>query len=347
MNKAILIGNGFSGTVKKAFHNEQINNKLRIIIGNEVEDLNNLFEPFRLDVSDREISHLVYGLYPSDNLFPSEHLFPRDTEEVFDSKIKAKIFSILNELDIDKEYFQTIFIESGLIYEVSKNKIENFESLYKVCELFNYENKAKVINASNEVIHNNGDYGLNNIENVDIKKLATLLSEYVDIFTTNYDLILDDLLMDEEINHIHGSFHIKKIPKNYNDYEIVRTDERLDQNSAYLVMGVNGFDKQKKLKTGVSYSYSYPYVYPGSILDEYLKKLKSNKYDEIHIFGYSGENDQHINNAITYNNNIKKIIYYIDPNNLNDKDFKERIQLKFKHKITTFTSWNKIWERIN
>lgn len=50
------------------------------------------------------------------------------------------------------------------------------------------------------------------------------------------------------------------------------------------------------------------------LIRNYLSYLKDKEINELHIFGYSGMNDSHINNAIKFNKSIHEIIYYCNPN---------------------------------
>ena len=78
----------------------------------------------------------------------------------------------------------------------------------------------------------------------------------------------------------------------------------------------------------------------------YLSQLQNANAGRIDIFGYSGENDQHINRAIAQNPSIREIHYYCAPAKVSDpvEEFEvaSRFSIKAPQKLM-LESWNTIW----
>lgn len=88
----------------------------------------------------------------------------------------------------------------------------------------------------------------------------------------------------------------------------------------------------------------------GSILKRDLTELSKNKIETLHIFGYSGENDGHINEAIRNNTSIDEIIYYANPKNYNDPKLKFKLERLLSDATTPnklkIKPWTVIWNEL-
>ena len=102
------------------------------------------------------------------------------------------------------------------------------------------------------------------------------------------------------------------------------------------------------MQAGMTFTMSFPIGIPESIFYGYLNKLENENIQELHIFGYSGENDQHINKRIINNKNIARIYFYCDPKNVNNNSYNRKIMALFEGvKIEiVFEPWTKIWALI-
>jgi len=127
-----------------------------------------------------------------------------------------------------------------------------------------------------------------------------------------------------------------------------KTDERLTDEEAYIIWGINGNEKIKDMQAGMTFPMSFEIGIPESIFYGYFDKLENENIQELHIFGYSGENDQHINKRISNNKNIGRIHFYCHPENVNNDSYNRKIKALFEGaKIEiVFEPWDKIWALI-
>ena len=175
-----------------------------------------------------------------------------------------------------------------------------------------------------------------------VEQLKRWLSDYKMIFTTNYDCVLDDVLQTDEIKHLHGGFFYKKQDRQK------RSDTLLGPDDACLIWGISGEEKEEEMKLGGGFTFpiQFPLESPMTIFQIYLSQLQNANAGRIDIFGYSGENDQHINRAIAQNPSIREIHYYCAPAKVSDpvEEFEvaSRFSIKAPQKLM-LESWNTIW----
>lgn len=239
------------------------------------------------------------------------------------------------------DYFETF----GLINETQHDSISNLESLLKIIDLFSkigeFSNvdRSAIEKMANIIYFNNGNCGAQGIEKATQERISSAFAEYKEIYTTNYDMVLDERVPGKEIRHLHGGFL-------YDD-KTHRSDMIVQPEKAVLIWGITGEEKQKKMTATFSFPVSYPMEYPISLFSKYLNDLESIDADSIDIFGYSGENDQHINRAISNNPNIKKVNYYCDPQEVGSERYEFKIKSLFGIDATKelqLVSWEKMWE---
>lgn len=352
MKKAILIGNGFTSQLINEYSDSRMKENLLNFFEDEYYYLNGLFNIFRMsNIVEDDIYYYGGGLYPSEELFPSDTLYPTDDRILYNNKIRAYVLSELQQLGFQdyEQIYNTYFIEYGLIFEVIKHEIYSIENLLKVVNMFKMINKTsedmeiKIKEIANKIYFNEGKYGLADTDLKDYSKIETFVSEYNFVFTTNYDLILDDLCKNtKEVYHLHGGFNI--------EHRNLKTNKRLTDKDAYIVWGINGDEKYQELSPGWDFSnFRFDAVRFGqSLLADYFSYLGDYDYEEIHIFGFSGQNDQHINKKIVENKSNKAIFFYCNPESASDYKFQCRIKELFegtKAKII-LEPWTKIWDRI-
>lgn len=354
MSKSILIGNGFTSELIKDYSNIIMKEKLIKYFNNEYYNINNLFNNFRMtNYSDKDVYRYDGGLRCSENLFPGEHVYPQADRILYNEKIKVHVINVLKDIGFQdyNEIYDTYFIQYGLIFEVIKSEVYSIESLLKVANMFKKigkindekENELKFI--ANKIYYNDGECGLKDTNLNDYTKIKEFFQDFDFVFTTNYDLILDDICENEDkVYHLHGGFNIRKVSEPGKVYYI-KTDEKLNDKEAHIIWGINGEDKIKYMEAGMTFPVMFPLTIPTSLFHEYFDILEKENINEIHIFGYSGENDQHINKRICNNKNIRTIYFYCDPEKISNYNYKCKIKELFentKAKII-FEPWTKIW----
>jgi len=264
--------------------------------------------------------------------------------------IKNEILSKSNAL-LDSDRFDKFFITYGLIREIFNQNIGDIETLLKVANLFRLEKLIPgVEHCANKIYLNNGKNGIASISNsiIDVNKLTDYVSEFDYIFTTNFDSIIDDVY-DKEVFHLHGGFNYSKRRESNGEIHIVKD---IASNRPYLIWGVDQVEKEGKSQGGFSFPMSFPINFGGrSILQEYQRKLKSLDISELYIWGYSGLNDKHINNAISQNKNILAINIYCNPKGeYGSKKYEDKAKSSYNclnNGRIKFIPWNEVWDRLH
>jgi hypothetical protein len=224
----------------------------------------------------------------------------------------------------------------------------SIETLLKVAHLFNYSQDVtydKIRKVANVIYYNDGKNGISNVTNINVDLFSEFINEFEFVFTTNFDKILDDVYR-KEVFHLHGGFNYKKTINN-NQTNIIKTEYELSPDMALLIWGKDYLEKEAQTKSYFRFPTKFPFSFY-SILNNYYRVLEYGEFTEIHIWGYSGENDGHINSKIANNTNIKKIYHYISPEKFFDPDEKASAELEVKSifgdsKDIILEPWNKIW----
>lgn len=352
MKKALLIGNGFTSQLIEEYSDLNMKEKLLQFFNNEYLIINKLFDSFRVsNYSSMDIYKYGGGLYPSDQLFPSEQLYPRADKILYNDKIREYVIKALNDTGFKdcNDLFDSYFIQYGLIFETIKKEINSIENLLKVINIFKKIGKVdeaketEIKKIANKIYFNDGKYGLKDTNLKDYSKIKTFFEDFDFIFTTNYDLILDDICENQDkVFHLHGGFNF--------EHRNLRTTKRLTDEEAYIVWGINGDEKYHELSPGWDWDdFRWDAVrFDQSLLADYFSSLEKNEYDEMHIFGFSGENDQHINKRIVNNKTVTRIYFYCCPESINDYNYQCKIKELFEGTKAEITlePWTKIWECI-
>lgn len=348
MRKILLVGNGLTSQLIPGFTNEQIMARLQALTPVALQKAEKFFGPLRypvkavqyvsvaagycgtLSCGETGLSRPISGLPYNPNLI-----------DVIKYQLQAQGFDDVD--DIVTTYFQTY----GLIYETQRNCISNIESVIKIIDLysrighFTQQDKAAVEQVANIVCYNDGNIGAESLPNSIRRNLRQWLTGYDAVFTTNYDNLLDDILENTEIRHIHGGF--------YYAGKYQHTKELQPPEKAFLIWGISGTDKREKMAGEFTFPIEFPFEIPESIFSEYLSELRKITVERIDIFGYSGENDQHINRAMADNSNIREVHYFCAPDKINDGIEEYRIRARFfvdHPKKLILEPWNTIWDKI-
>ncbi|MDH8678874.1 hypothetical protein QE109_11980 [Fusibacter bizertensis] len=355
MNKAILIGNGFTSYMNSNYYNAPMMTKF---FGKETElvgKIESLFDKIRnLDLNNTELLDVSEALFPSEGLYPSDTLIPSSDSIAISNKLKDHVVSKLSQIGFENpnEIFESYFAEYGLWSSVNCEKLNGIETYLKVLALFGEINKFSkeeyihVKKVATDIYFNNANHGIKSINNEEIcqDKLVETIKDFKYIFTTNYDTIVDDILDGEDRfpYHLHGGFSINHRNKD--------PDGRYTPSEARLIWGINAEEKYDDLKAGFRWDdFNYgAFRYGQSRLADYYDILQEYKIDEIHILGYSGENDDHINKRIIENQFIKKVVVYVNPCKIKDRETKVRNRLLFGRgkKLVELRPWSEFWNKV-
>jgi len=352
MKNAILIGNGFTSQLIKEYSDSYMKERLLLFFSKEYIYINDLFNRFRTTAyNSKDIYRYDGGLKCSDNLFPSNDLYPQSDRIFYNDKLRNYIIKVLDDTGFKdtKGIYESYFINYGLIFEVIRNEITSIENLLKVTNMFKDINKIdhamedKIKQIAKEIYYNNGKYGLEDTNLLDYSKIKAFFMDFDFVFTTNYDLILDDICENQDkVFHLHGGFNI--------EHRNLKSNKRLNEEQSYIVWGINGDEKYKELSPGFDWSKFRwdAFRWGPSLLADYFSHLENKEYEVIHIFGFSGENDQHINKKIIANKYLRKIVFYCNPNKIGDYNSECKIRDLFHgtNKIIIFEPWTSIWNRI-
>lgn len=160
---------------------------------------------------------------------------------------------------------------------------------------------------------------LQKINELDTIKIKAFLNKFSSVLTLNYDLILDQLLPQKEIKHLHGKFVINKKECVSNQIVGLKDKETYISFSDVLIGDyfynkiqrslVNNLSKDDKVNKKIK-----------TINQVFEEEIKQNYINCFMIFGMGIENDQHIIRGIMaefFNCKVKnpKIIYcyYSEP----------------------------------
>lgn len=318
MKRAVLIGNGVTSQLIDDYKDYNMIKKVKDQIGDMYYEIDNLLTPFRnLKIKD-----------------------------------ESSICKVLSELNIERHHYQRYFVEQNLLEELNNKHICALETLLKVAHLFNHIKKFDydfIKSVANVVYYNCGKNGIDNInaKNFSIEYFTNFINDFDYVFTTNFDSILDDVYK-KEVFHLHGGFHYRKFREPNGAIFITKDKTKVAIEDAYLIWGRNHREKESQTKGGFSFPISFPFCSGSSILDEYFDELKNDDFEELHIWGYSGLNDNHINQQISANSRIKKIYCYVSPDCIvSEEIFRKMNKLynpKNNHKII-IKSWEEIWEK--
>ena len=321
MSKILLVGNGFSSNLISDYKNSIMMKKLYLLIPDLSESINQKFEVFRLkDCNDSK-------------------------RKIIDIIKEHPLFSTTSASQI----YETFFRVYGLENEIYSNNLSSVESMLKVAKLFKIPDINNIKNAANSVYYNEGKNGFSNIDsNVDfnLSKLSAYINSFSYIFTTNYDYLLDDIY-NNQVFHLHGGFNYVRTRDSCGAVDVTREINCRKVDNPHLIWGVDGQEKTNLRGGGMTFPMHFPFRFGISCIVEYYEQLRANESNEVHIWGYSGQNDDHINKCIRENKNIHKVFYYCNPKTeLYNEEFKNNVKKKFISESTKLflVSWNSIWE---
>jgi len=316
LKRAILIGNGVTSQLIEDYRDDNMIKKVKKELGEIFFEIDSLLEPYReLDIKDEQ-----------------------------------RICELLEKSRIERHHYKRYFLEQSLLDELEYPHISALETLLKVAHLFHHVKDFDynmIKSCANEIYYNDGKNGIfdANKESIDINKFTNFINEFNYVFTTNFDNILDDVYKDE-VYHLHVGFYYRKIRRANGEIYIVKEKTSLAFNEAYLIWGRNSQEKLNQTKAGTSFPMSFPTGSGYSILQKYINELENGSYEELHIWGYSGLNDNHINQSIAKNIHLKRVYCYVSPDDVDKMSVLQKMQYLYnfekKHEIIV-KSWNDIW----
>lgn len=351
MGKILLVGNGFTSQLIPEYQNDVMMQRIQAEVPDLYERANHLFAPFRKKVDSVQRTAIAWG-YSGAFFSGGSPLYHPISDRPYNGELLTHIETELKKYRFDVQPISTDFFQTyGLIYETQHGNISNVESLLKVISLFAYlgeftrEDADHVKAVANQIYYNNGKCGRSAISDVISTRVQRWLSSYQMIFTTNYDVLMDEVLQTNEIRHLHGGFLYNKSDR------LKRSKSLVSAEDACLIWGINGEEKMAQIKAGggVGFPVEFPLESPLSIFESYLQELQTVQAERIDVFGYSGENDQHINSAISQNSNIKQVRYFCDPKKVLDSVQDFDVTLRFgitPPQQIELESWDTIWNLI-
>lgn len=320
MPKALLVGNGVTSYLIHDYEDKAMMGKLHHANPELIDTINQKFDIFR-------------DVYRNDG---------KDEERIIEIIKSMPHYTHSSAAQIYKQYFEGY----GLKFALSTAKLSGIETLLKAAKLLNMAVQNELIEIANDICFNNGRNGFNAIELALCKDtFADFINSFDLVFTTNYDYLLDDVYKNE-VFHLHGGFNYQKTHDECGAVDIIRDKECRKVAKPFLAWGIDGDEKRNSTKGGITFPISFPLYFPLSIIDQYFNSLKTEVYEEIHIWGYSGQNDKHINDSIKENRNIRVVYYYGNPQEVDSESHKKKVADMFaaEGKEVRSVSWKSIWD---
>lgn len=340
MKKAILVGNGFTSQLIEKYKNSYMLDYLKTNSPDLFDKINYYFSSFRKQVDTFEMEQQGFGVCGDMNCGVTPLNRPT-VGIVYNQELRNHIISELKIKGFQNPeiIYSDYFIKYGLIYDTQCNYITNIESALKIVELFKKirvfkdDDYSEIKALASKLYYNDGKCEIKNIDRGNKEKIEEYFRSFDKIFTTNYDLLLDSSVLDyNNVRHLHGGYNYK------NRYE--RSNIKLNASKAYLVWGINSEEKINELQGDLDFS---SYKSGMSLFDIYLRELSELDLYELHIFGYSGENDGHINNAIK-KSGVKDMYFYTDPNKISNSIQQYKVNEMFvENGNVKLCSWEEVW----
>lgn len=321
MKQALLVGNGVTSQLIHNYQDNEMMAKLDKINPQLINTINEKFNIFR-------------KVYKNDD---------SDKERIIELIKSIPLFAHTSAAQIYQKYFE----DYGLKYALGLKRLSGIETLLKVVKLFEMAIQADLIEVANTICFNNGLNGFDAVE-IDIQRdvFTNFINSFSCVFTTNYDYLLDDIY-DNEVFHLHGGFNYIKTRDKCGAINITRDKSVRKVDKPFLAWGIDGYEKLNSTKGGITFPITFPMYFGNSVINEYFIALSTGQYEAIHIWGYSGQNDKHINDNIKKNQHIKTIYYYCDPDKVDDRQYKQNVTSLFVSGGKNFSlrPWNTIWAR--
>ncbi|MDH5091993.1 hypothetical protein [Clostridium perfringens] len=239
----------------------------------------------------------------------------------------------LKELDLYYNKFVKVLrigdINKYCIGDKSNNALGNylyngFTTYYRLLFSIAIFNNGKAISLNN----------LNKISDINLNKVVKWLGDFESIFTLNYDKIMESIIPNKKIIHLHGEFEL-----NYNKQICNYQSLRMKYKNTYvsfsdILIGDYIYNKTTRGLVNVLASQQYKKINNKEVKNIFKlieSEIKNNEINEILILGLNLNNDQHIIRGILtglyfakINNPIIKYCYFTEDDRKNFKKiFKE------------------------
>lgn len=321
MKQALLVGNGMTSKLIYNYNDNEMMAKLDKMNPNLINAIDEKFNEFRES-------------FKSDDDYK---------ESIIELIKRTPLFAHTPAAQIYQKYFE----DYGLKYALGLERLSGIETLLKVVKLFKMSIQGDLIEMANTICYNDGFNGFDAI-GIDVNRdiFANFINSFNCVFTTNYDYVLDDVY-NNEVFHLHGGFNFTKTRDKCGAIDITRDKSIRKSEKPFLAWGIDGDEKSNSIKGGITFPITFPMHFGNSVINEYFSDLSTGQYEEIHIWGYSGQNDKHINDAIKQNNHIKTIYYYCNPDKFDSGQYKQQIANLFvsEGKNLILKPWNTIWAK--
>lgn len=318
MQKAILIGNGFSSQLIPKYTDDAL-----------VQS-----------ISDDSILQPIYKRYCT--LFSA-----------FD-RCKSRMDTIkkLEELHFSNvsQVYDTYFDKYQLSNYTGQTGIRGIETLLKVGQLFReiretgFDEDKAIRTFAATYYWNHGLNGIAGIENSKFSatRFKEFLNAYGYVYTTNYDTILDDVYSGV-VAHLHGSFLIDK--------DGCVRNGKVNIADSLIVWGKDDAEKMQQIdevsgmhKLNRGFRFNISKLNTVSALDGYFSSLRNGLFSELDIIGFSGENDKHINEELVKNSTLEQINFYCAPSKAHDQIFHQKVSGMFDDKFSVkLICWDNFW----
>ena len=187
-------------------------------------------------------------------------------------------------------------------------------------------------------IFNNGKAisldNLNKISDINLDKVVKWLEDFECIFTLNYDKIIESIIPNKNIIHLHGEFELNDT-KQICNYQSLRMKYKNTYVSfSDILIGDYIYNKTTRALVNVLVSQQYKKINNKKVENTFKLiegEIKNNEINEILILGLNVNNDQHIIRSILtglylakINNPVIKYCYFTKEDRKNfEKIFKE------------------------
>ncbi|GAA0863532.1 hypothetical protein [Paraclostridium tenue] len=215
---------------------------------------------------------LIYFYFAIYLLNPSDYEFPECNSFITLIKVGSEDMINLTQQNTLMERCEDFVYSSG------------FNNYYRMLFSIAIFSEGKHLNLSN----------LNNIKNLNADKIKCFLSKYEEIFTLNYDILLEKLMTNREIHHLHGKFIINEKEYVYNQTLGMEFGDGDYVSFSNILVGDYLINKtMRQIINNLSQKYDY------NKKEESYKKIlentiKNKNLDTFVIFGMNIQNDQHI-----------------------------------------------------
>ena len=135
---------------------------------------------------------------------------------------------------------------------------------------------------------------LNKLEELSIEKIAGFLNKYNSIMTLNYDNILDNILPNKIVSHLHGKFVSREEYVHGQSLGLQYNNANKYVSFSDILIGDYFYNKTQREVVNHLATNNYRNKRPEYISNIIRNEIRNNSINTIVIFGMNIQNDQHI-----------------------------------------------------